>query len=52
MADLEICLGTEQRSVIKLLAAGQCKPDELFQRMSAVYEEETLGLMKKCLQMD
>ena len=39
MADLEICSRIEQRSVIKVLVAEQCKPSEIFRRMSAVYEE-------------
>jgi len=39
MADLESCSRIEQRSVIKFLVAEQCKPNKIFRRMSAVYEE-------------
>jgi len=39
MADLESCSRIEQRSVIKFLVEEQCKPSEIFRRMSAVYEK-------------
>ena len=39
MADPESCSRIEQRSVIKFLVAEQCKPSEIFRKMSDVYEE-------------
>ena len=49
MADLESRSRIEQISVIKFLVAEQCKPSEIFRRMSDVYEEACFS--QKCLQM-
>ena len=49
MADLEIYLRIGQISVMKFFVAEQCKPNEIFRRMSAVYEEACFS--QKCLQM-
>ena len=39
MTDLKSCSRIEQRSVIKFLVAEQCKPSDIFRRMSDMYEE-------------
>ena len=50
MADLESCLRIKQRLVIKFLEAEQCKPGEIFRRMSDVCVKKHAPV-KKCQQM-